>query len=62
MPRKQAMLLLKQASDAVPSGIYGLEFIGKGYIELRNDPMTKKAVKLAIKEYGEKGVKVYANY
>ena len=62
MTRKQAMGLLKIASEAVPSGIYALEFIGKGYIEMRNDPMTKKAVKLAIKDYGKKGVKVYANY
>jgi hypothetical protein len=61
MPRKQAVSLLKIASEAVPCGIYGLEHIGKGYIELMNLPMTSKMVKQKRKEYGKQGIKVYAN-
>jgi hypothetical protein len=55
------MELLKLASDLVPAGIYGLEHIGKGYIELMNRPMNAKDVKQQRKEYGKIGVKVYAN-
>lgn len=61
MSRKQAMGLLKIAAENVPAGIYGLEHIGKGYIELLNAPMNAKAVKQKRKEYGKIGVKVYAN-
>lgn len=61
MPRKQAVDLLKIASDAVPCGIYGIEHIGKGYIELMNEPMTPSLIKLKRKEYGKQGIKVYAN-
>ena len=61
MPRKQAIGLLKIASEAVPCGIYALEHIGKGYIELMNEPMTPKLIKLKRKEYGKQGIKVYAN-
>ena len=53
--------MLKIASDAVPCGIYGLEHIGKGYIELMNEPMTPKLIKIKRKEYGKQGIKVYAN-
>lgn len=62
MPRKQAMLLLKQASELVPMGIYGIEHIGKGYIELMNLPLTPAKIKQMKKEFGKAGIKVYANY
>lgn len=61
MPRKQAVGLLKVASEYVPCGIYGLEHIGKGYIELMNVPMKPAEVKQKRKEYGKAGIKVYAN-
>lgn len=61
MPRKQAMGLLKIASDKVPCGIYAIEHIGKGYIEMMNKPMTPREIKLKRREYGKIGVKVYAN-
>ena len=61
MPRHEANELLKIASEQVPSGIYAIEMIGKGYIELMNEPMTKAQVKAKRKEYGKQGVKVYAN-
>ena len=61
MPRKQAVLLLNIASEQVPQGIYGIEYISKGYIELLNLPMTKKLIRLKRKEYGKQGIKVYAN-
>ena len=61
MPRRQAMGLLKIASDKVPCGIYGIEHIGKGYIELMNKPMNPKGIKAMRKEYGKAGIKVYAN-
>lgn len=61
MPRKQARNLLKVASDLVPCGIYALEHIGKGYIELCNEPMTPAEIKAKRKEYGKAGIKVYAN-
>ena len=56
------MKLLKMASEYVPCGIYGLEHIGKGYIELMNQPMKPAQVKQKRKEYGKAGVKIYANY
>lgn len=55
------MRLLKMASEYVPCGIYGLEHIGKGYIELMNQPMMPKTIKLKRKEYGKAGIKVYSN-
>lgn len=61
MTRKEAQGLLKIASEQVPSGIYGIEHIGKGYIELMNLPMGKAEVKQKRKEYGKAGIKVYAN-
>ena len=61
MPRQQANELLKIASEQVPGGIYAIEMIGKGYIELMNEPMTKAQVKAKRREYGKQGVKVYAN-
>ena len=61
MPRKQAMGLLKIASESVPHGIYGIEHIGKGYIELMNEPMGRKLIALKRKEYGKQGIKVYYN-
>ncbi len=61
MPRKQAVDLLKTASELVPCGIYAIEHIGKGYIELMNAPMTPAEIKAKRKEYGKIGVKVYAN-
>lgn len=61
MPRKQVAGLLKIASENVPCGIYGLEHIGKGYVELMNAPMTAKQVKQKRKEFGRAGIKVYAN-
>lgn len=61
MPRKQANNLLNVASEQVPSGIYAIELIGKGYIELLNMPLTPKQIKQKRKEYGKQGIKVYAN-
>ncbi len=61
MPRSEAKGLLKIASEQVPSGIYAIERIGKGYIELMNEPMTKAQIKEKRKEYGKAGWKVYAN-
>lgn len=61
MPRTQAMALVKTASEYVPCGIYAVEHIGKGYIELLNEPMTPRAIKQKRKEYGKAGIKVYAN-
>ena len=61
MPRKQAISLLKIASEQVPHGIYGLEHIGKGYMELTNIPMGKKLIRQKRKEYGKQGIKIYAN-
>lgn len=61
MPRKQAMGLLKIASEKMACGIYGIEHIGKGYIELMNEPMTPAQIKKKRKEYGKAGIKIYAN-
>ena len=61
MPRKETRSLLDVASDLVPCGIYAIEKIGKGYIELMNQPMTPAEVKKARKEYGKQGYKVYSN-
>lgn len=61
MPRKQANSLLKIASEQVPQGIYAIEHIGKGYMELTNIPMGKKLIRQKKKEYGRQGIKVYAN-
>lgn len=62
MPKKEAKGLLKVASDNVTCGIYAVEMIGKGYIELMNMPLTPKEIKKAVKMYGKQGMKVYANY
>lgn len=62
MPTKEAKGLLKVASEQVTCGIYAIEHIGKGYIELMNEPMSKAQVKQKRKEYGKAGVKIYANY
>ena len=59
MPRKQAHSLLKIASEQVPQGIYAVE--RNGYIELMNQPMTSKEIKIKRKEFGRQGWKVYAN-
>ncbi len=61
MPTKEAKGLLKVASEQVTCGIYAIEHIGKGYIELMNLPMSKAQVKQKRKEYGKAGIKVYAN-
>ena len=61
MPTKEAKGLLKVASEQVTCGIYAIEHIGKGYIELMNEPMSKAQVKQKRKEYGKAGIKVYAN-
>lgn len=61
MPRKQARNLLNVASEQVPQGIYAIEMIGKGYIELLNLPMNSAEIKKKRKEYGKQGFKVYAN-
>ena len=61
MTRQEAIGLLKIASEQVPSGIYGIERIGKGYIELLNLPMSAREIKQKRKEYGTAGWKVYAN-
>ena len=61
MPRHQANKLLKVASELVPSGIYAIEHIGKGYMELMNEPMTRADIKKKRKEYGKQGMKIYAN-
>jgi len=61
MPKGKAIDLLKVASEQVPNGIFAIEHIGKGYIELMNLPMTNAEIKKARKEYGRKGIKVYAN-
>lgn len=62
MPTKEAKGLLKVASEQVTCGIYAVEMIGKGYIELMNMPLTPKEIKKAVKQYGKQGMKVYANY
>lgn len=61
MSRKQATNLLNVASEQVPSGVYAIEKIGKGYMELTNIPMTAKEIKEAVKEYGKQGMKLYYN-
>lgn len=61
MTTKEAKGLLKIASEQVTCGIYAIEHIGKGYIELMNLPMSPKQVKQKRKEYGKAGIKVYAN-
>ena len=61
MPRRQARNLLDIASEQVPQGIYAIEMIGKGYIELLNLPMNSAEIKKKRKEYGKHGFKVYAN-
>lgn len=61
MTTKEAKGLLKIASEQVTCGIYAIEHIGKGYIELMNLPMSPKQVKQKRKEYGKAGWKVYAN-
>lgn len=53
--------MLKVASEQVPSGVYAIEKIGKGYMELTNIPMTAKEIKEAVKEYGKQGMKLYYN-
>lgn len=61
MPKQQAKGVLQIASEQVPSGIYAVEKVGQGYIELVNMPMTKREIKKKRKEYGRQGFKVYAN-
>ena len=61
MPRKQARNLLNIASEQVPCGIYAIEMVDKGYIELLNLPMTSAEIEKKRKEYGKQGFKVYAN-
>jgi len=61
MSRKQANKVLEVASEQVPSGVYAIEQIGKGYMELTNIPMTPKEIKQAVKEYGKQGMKLYYN-
>lgn len=61
MSRRQATNLLNVASEQVPSGIYAIEKIGKGYMELTNIPLTPKEIKQKRKEYGKQGYKIYAN-
>lgn len=61
MTTKEAKGLLKVASEQVTCGIYAIEHIGKGYIELMNLPMSPKQVKQKRKEYGKAGIKVYSN-
>ena len=62
MPTPQAKQLLKVASENVTCGIYAVEKVGKGYIELMNLPMPPKQIKKAVKEYGKQGMKVYENH
>lgn len=59
MTKKEAMRLVKIASEYVPMGIYAIQ--KNGYIELRNDPMDKDEIRKARKEYGKMGMKVYFN-
>ena len=61
MPTHEAKGLLKVASEQVACGIYAVEMIGKGYIELMNMPLTPKEIKKAVKRYGKQGMKVYFN-
>ena len=61
MTRRQANKVLEIASEQVPSGIYAVEKIGKGYIEVTDMPMTPKQIKEAVKEYGKQGMKLYYN-
>lgn len=61
MSRKQANKVLEVASEQVPSGVYAVEKIGKGYIEVCDMPMTPKQIKEAVKEYGKMGMKLYYN-
>lgn len=52
--------LLKLASEQVPAGIYALQK-GKGYIELRNDHLTKTQTKQARAAYKRSGIKAFCN-
>lgn len=61
MPKGKATSLLKIASEQVPQGIFAVELLGKGYIELMNMPMGKAEIKKARKEYGKRGMRIYAN-
>lgn len=59
--KAQVRHLLKEASDLVPHGIFAVESIDKGYIEICNIPMSRAEIKKARKDYGRRGFKVYAN-
>ena len=61
MPIGKARKLLKVAGELVPQGIFAVEIIGKGYIELVNMPMSPAEIKKKRKEYGKKGMRIYAN-
>ena len=62
MPRKQAKGLLKIARDQITQGIYAVEAVGKGYIELTRMELSPDTINKMRKEFGKKGLKIYAKY
>lgn len=59
MSRPRAEALASAASDFVPVGIYAVE-CGE-YMELRNDPLSGKALEAEIEEWERRGFEVHAN-
>ena len=59
MDADKAEKLIAVASELVPCGIYAVR--KKGYVELRNDPMSKTKLREARRHYKKLGFKVYAN-
>lgn len=59
MEAERADALLKVASEQVPCGIYAVR--KKGYLELKNAPMSKTKLREARRHYRKLGFKVYAN-
>ena len=59
MPEEKALQLLKEASEKVPCGVYGLKR-GNDY-EIRNDPMTRTQMKELRRMARQQGVKVFCN-
>ena len=55
MEEKEYQKALQMAKNAVPCGVYALQF--PGYTEIRNDILTKTQTKKARRHYKAQGIK-----
>ena len=60
--QERAADLLSKASKRVRQGVYAIEDLGSGFIQIVDIPMSVTQIKRMRREYKRRGARIYANY